>query len=232
MITLRPCHERGHFNHGWLDTYHTFSFADYYDVHHMGFQALRVINEDRIAPGKGFGTHPHQEMEIITYVLEGALAHRDSMGNGSVIYPGDVQRMSAGTGVTHSEFNHSASEAVHLLQIWILPETRGRTPSYEQQSFTTEERQGQLCLVASKAPKGKAVTIHQDVHVFASMLSRGETLSYPLAKDRHAWAQVISGALDVNDIPLAQGDGAAISEEAALTFKAQTDAHFLLFDLQ
>src|SRR5689334_12704742 len=197
MIEIRHRDERGHFDHGWLNTYHTFSFDRYYDPRHMGFRALRVINEDRVAPARGFGTHPHRDMEIITYILEGALEHKDSMGTGSIIRPGEVQRMSAGTGVTHSEFNPSRSEPVHLLQIWILPESRGLKPSYEQKQINRDDMSGKLRLVAAREPVDDAVKIHQDVRLLATVLDGGN-VSYELKPGRFAWIQVARGSLSVN----------------------------------
>jgi quercetin 2,3-dioxygenase len=193
MITIRPAKERGHANHGWLDTYHTFSFADYYDPKNVHFRSLRVINEDRVAPGYGFGTHPHNDMEIITYVLEGALAHKDSMGNGSSIVPGEVQRMSAGTGVMHSEFNHSKGEEVHLYQIWIFPEKKGVEPSYEQKFFPDEEKLNRLRVIASPQAEDGSVKIHQDAKVLAALLEDGKSVSYDLKKGRGAWIQLARG---------------------------------------
>lgn len=231
MITLRPSHERGHANHGWLDTYHTFSFGEYYDPGHMGFRHLRVINEDRVQPGTGFGTHSHRDMEILTYVLEGELEHKDSMGNGSVIRPGELQRMSAGTGVTHSEHNHSKSEPVHLLQIWIVPERKGLKPGYEQRSFPIEEKRGQLRLIAARDGRGGAVTVHQDVDLFAALLDRGERVTHRLNPGRHAWVQVARGAVMLNGVSLKAGDGAAISEEEPLEVSASELSEILLFDL-
>ena len=230
MITIRKAEERGHFDHGWLDTYHTFSFADYYDPDFMGFRALRVINDDRVEPGRGFGTHPHRDMEIVTYVIEGALEHRDSMGTGSIIHPGEVQRMSAGTGVMHSETNASIEEALHLLQIWILPERRGITPGYEQKEFSEEERRGKLRLVASRDGSDGAVTIHQDVKLYASLLNGGP-VKHEFAPGRYGWLQVAKGAIELNGKLLQQGDGAAISEEPRLEIKGKEDAEILLFDL-
>ncbi len=230
MIRIRKAEERGHFNHGWLDTYHTFSFADYYDPQFMGFRSLRVINEDRVQPGRGFGTHSHRDMEIVTYVLEGGLEHRDSMGTGSVIRPGEVQRMSAGTGVLHSEINPSRSEPVHLLQIWILPERRGIKPEYEQKAFPAEERKGKLRLVASHDGKDGSLTIHQDAKLFAATLTDGQTINYDLQQGRYAWLQVARGSVDVNDQTLRAGDGAAIEDERTITLQGR-DAEVLLFDL-
>jgi redox-sensitive bicupin YhaK (pirin superfamily) len=231
MILLRPAKERGNFNHGWLDTSHTFSFADYYDPEHMGFHALRVINEDRVEPGQGFGTHPHNNMEIITYVLEGALEHKDSMGNGSMIYPGEVQRMSAGTGVTHSEFNPSLSNSVHLLQIWILPRQKGLPPSYEQKIFKMEEKEGRWRLVASESGREGSVTIHQDADLLVSLLKPGEEITYSLKPNRHAWLQLARGKIVLNGKILKAGDGAALSEEPTLSVKATENSEILLFDL-
>jgi quercetin 2,3-dioxygenase len=231
MLTVRPSEERGAFDHGWLDTKHTFSFADYQDPRHMGFRSLRVINEDVVAPGKGFGTHGHRDMEIITYVLDGALQHRDSMGNGSIIRPGDVQRMTAGTGVTHSEFNPSAGEQVHLLQIWILPERSGLPPGYEQRTFSADERRGRLKLVASRSARDGSLTVHQDADIFAALLSPGQELVHALGPERHAWVQVARGALAVNGTEVAAGDGVALSEEPRVVLRAEQPTEILLFDL-
>jgi redox-sensitive bicupin YhaK (pirin superfamily) len=231
MITVRPAKERGHFDHGWLDTYHSFSFSEYLDPSHMGFRSLRVINEDRVDPRAGFPPHSHRDMEIITYVLAGALAHKDSMGNGSVIRPGDVQRMSAGTGVTHSEANGSETEPVHLLQIWILPEKRGITPSYEEKRFSPEEKRGRLRLVASRDGADGSVTIHQDARVYASLLDPGQTVRHTLDRGRGAWLQLVAGAATVNGAALATGDGAAIQNEGTLEIHAGEPTELLLFDL-
>jgi redox-sensitive bicupin YhaK (pirin superfamily) len=234
MITLRPANERGHANHGWLDTYHTFSFDTYYDPKHMHFRSLRVINEDRVAPGRGFGTHPHSDMEIVTYVLEGELAHKDSMGTGSTIVPGEVQRMSAGTGVLHSEFNHSKSEQVHLLQIWILPERRGLEPSYEQKFFPDEEKLNRFRVIASREGRDGSVKIHQDASINAALVDEGKCVIYPLGEGRYAWIQVARGAVTVNGKALNPGDGAAISDEQQITIIGSTSgkrAEVLLFDL-
>ena len=231
MIVKRPAAERGHFDHGWLDTSHTFSFADYHDPAHMGFRALRVINEDRVAAGQGFGAHSHRDMEIITYVLDGALAHADSIGTRSTIVPGDVQRMSAGTGITHSEFNARQDEPVHFLQIWLLPDRRGLTPGYEQKAIPESEERGVLRLVASRDGRGGTVTIHQDVDLYASRLEPGERVKHALADGRHAWLQMVRGGIELNGTPLAAGDGAAVSGESALEMVAQESAHVLLFDL-
>ena len=231
MIVKRPAAERGHFNHGWLDTSHTFSFAGYHDPEHMGFRTLRVINEDRVQGGKGFGNHSHSDMEIVTYVLEGALAHSDSMGNRSTIVPGDVQRMTAGTGVTHSEFNPRPQEPVHFLQIWILPDRRGLAPGYEQKAIPEAEERGALRLVASRDGRDGSVTIHQDVDLYASRLLPGERVKHAVASGRHAWLQVVTGRIELNGTALGAGDGAAVSRESALEMVAVEPAHFLLFDL-
>jgi len=232
MIDLRKGSDRGHFDHGWLKTYHTFSFADYFDRDHMSFSSLRVINEDYVHAGKGFGTHPHRDMEIITYILEGQLAHKDSMGNGSIIKPGDVQRMSAGTGVTHSEFNASQDEIVHLLQIWILPKYSGLQPSYEQKYFDAREKQNKLRLVASPDGREGSVTIHQDASMYASILSKGKELSFSLANSRRAYIQVLRGALKVNSERLNAGDGAKITGEKVINLAAADESELLMFDLQ
>ncbi|MBI3934250.1 MAG: pirin family protein [Acidobacteria bacterium] len=230
MIQVRRSGERGRTKAGWLDSRHTFSFDRYYDPRFTGFHHLRVINEDRVQPGSGFPTHPHRDMEIITYVLEGALEHRDSLGTGSVIRPGEVQRMSAGTGITHSEFNASKSESVHLLQIWILPERLALTPSYEQRVFPIEDAGGMVLLAAHDGRNG-ALTIHQDVELHAARLQAGQRAQYSLKPGRHAWLQVARGALSVNDTALATGDGAGVSDEQQLEFAAREDGEMLLFDL-
>jgi quercetin 2,3-dioxygenase len=231
MITLRRAEDRGHANHGWLDSHHTFSFADYYDPDHMGFRTLRVINEDRVQPGSGFGTHSHRDMEILSYVLEGGLAHKDSIGTGSTIRPGDVQRMSAGTGVAHSEFNASKTEPVHFLQIWILPERPGIAPGYEQKTFPDAEKRGRLRLVASHDGRNGSLTIHQDAAVYAGLLDAGERAELPLGKGRHAWVQVARGEVTVNGQALKAGDGAAVSGEPALRFEGVSEGEVLVFDL-
>jgi redox-sensitive bicupin YhaK (pirin superfamily) len=231
MITPRLARDRGHAHHDWLESYHTFSFADYHDPRHMGFKTLRVINEDRVQPGKGFGTHPHRDMEILSYVLAGTLAHKDSLGTGSVIHPGEVQRMTAGTGVTHSEFNPSASELVHFLQIWILPERTGLPPSYEQRTFPAEEKQGTLRLVASRNGREGSVTIHQAVDLYTSVLAPGEAVTHRLTPGHSAWIQVARGTITLNNTSLTEGDGAAVSEETLLTVTAQDRTEVLLFDL-
>ena len=230
-IVLRKAEERGHFNHGWLDTYHTFSFGDYYDPGQIGFRALRVINEDRVQPGKGFGTHPHHDMEIITYVLEGSLEHKDSMGNGSIIRPGEVQRMSAGTGVTHSEYNPSKTDPVHLLQIWILPEKKGIQPGYEQKKFGSDEKRGRLRLIASRDGRDGSVTLHQDADVYAGFLDAGQSAAFSLNPKRHVWVQVARGAMTLNTLSLKEGDGLAIRDEVSFTMVGKKQAEVLLFGL-
>lgn len=231
MITVRQAKERGHFNFGWLNTYHTFSFGDYYDAHFMGFRVLRVINEDWVQPGHGFPTHGHRDMEIVTYVLEGGLEHKDSIGTGSVIRPGEVQRMSAGRGVRHSESNHSENEPVHLLQIWILPNEEGIEPSYEQKNYTDEEKRGQLRLIASADGRDGSVLIHQDAAIYAALLEPGQEVSHQLAPQRHAWLQVARGAVTLNGQTLKQSDGAAASDEQSLKIVGHEAAEVLLFDL-
>lgn len=232
MIAVRKAAERGHADHGWLDTRHTFSFADYYDERYLGFRGLRVLNEDRVQPRRGFPTHGHRDMEIVSYVLAGALEHKDSMGTGSVIRPGDVQRMSAGTGVLHSEANHSRDEIVHFLQIWIAPERQGLPPSYEQRHFPEAEKRGRFRLVASRDGADGSVTIHHDARIYAAVLDRGETLTHPLGAGRHAWIQVARGAVTVNGEALAQGDGAAVSGEPAVAIAGRAaPGEILFFDL-
>jgi hypothetical protein len=231
MINVRRAAERGHFNFGWLDTQHTFSFGEYYDPRNMGFRALRVINEDYVRAGHGFPTHPHRDMEIITYVLKGALEHKDSMGNGTVILPGEVQRMSAGTGIRHSEKNHSADEDVHLLQIWIIPQEQGLQPSYEQKMFEADEKRGRLRLIASNDGRDGSVTVHQDASLYAALLEPGEEVAHQLSPERHAWAQVVRGTLELNGQLLQQGDGAAISGESQLKIVGRDASEVLLFDL-
>lgn len=231
MIAIRKSNDRGHANHGWLDSYHTFSFANYHDPNYMNFRSLRVINEDVINPGKGFGTHGHRDMEIITYVLEGALEHKDSLGTGAVIKPGEVQRMSAGTGIQHSEFNHSQTDGVHLLQIWLLPDTNGLPPSYEQRDFPVAERHGKLRLVAARDARDGAVKIHQDVDLYAAVLDKNSQVSHALQSNRHGWLQVARGSVLLNGLALEKGDGAAVSDESELVVEATENAEFLLFDL-
>lgn len=231
MITLRESRQRGHFDHGWLNTYHTFSFDQYYDPRYMGFRQLRVINEDFVAPGRGFPTHGHRDMEIITYILEGALQHEDSIGNGSIIRPGDVQRMTAGTGVRHSEKNASNEEAVHLLQIWILPDTVDLEPGYEQKAFGEDERRGQLRLIASNDGRDGSVTVHQDASVFASVLGEGQSVKRDMDQTRYGWIQVARGEIKVNGQRAVQGDGAIAMGESSLEIVAETPSEILLFDL-
>lgn len=230
MITIRRAAERGHADHGWLDTYHTFSFADYHDPANMGFRALRVINEDRVRAGRGFGTHGHRDMEIISYVLEGALGHRDSTGTDGVLRPGEVQRMSAGTGVMHSEMNASEEEPVHFLQIWILPERNGIAPGYEQKKFEDDEKRGTLRVVASPDTRNGSVKIHQDVTLYTTLLEDGQSVTHDFAPDRYGWVQVARGEAEVNGQKLAAGDGAAIANESRVTLTGR-DAEILLFDL-
>ena len=231
MLTIRRSNERGHFDHGWLNTYHTFSFDQYYDPRYMGFRSLRVINEDFVAAGRGFPTHGHRDMEIITYILEGALKHEDSMGNGSVIRPGDVQRMTAGTGVRHSEKNASSNERVHLLQIWILPNAENLNPGYEQKAFTDEERRGQFRLIASNDGRDDSVHLNQDVDLFASILDEGQEVERVMDSKRYAWIQVARGAISVNGENAEQGDGVVVVGESNLKIRAQEPAEILLFDL-
>jgi quercetin 2,3-dioxygenase len=230
-MELRRSGQRGSANLGWLKSRHTFSFGNYHDAKHMGFGVLRVINEDQVEPGQGFQTHAHSDMEIISYVLEGALEHKDSLGTGSVIRPGDVQRMSAGTGIRHSEFNHSKTEPVHFLQIWILPERDGAEPGYEQKQFSAESRCGRLRLVGSRDAREGSVTIHQDVDLYAALLSDNEKVTHTLRRGRDAWLQVARGEVSLNGETLRQGDGVAISEPGALAIEARADAEILLFDM-
>ncbi|MEK7876603.1 MAG: pirin family protein [Pseudomonadota bacterium] len=231
MITLRKASERGHANHGWLDSYFSFSFAEYHDPQHMGFGSLRVINEDVVQPGRGFGTHGHRDMEIITYILEGALEHKDSMGNGSVIRPGDVQRMSAGKGVQHSEFNASQSELVHLLQIWIEPNVIGIQPGYEEKHFDAVSKRGRLRLIASSDGRDGSVTIHQDAAVYAALLDGAERASHALAPGRKAYVHVARGKVAVNGQPLGAGDALKADGESRLVLERGDNAEILLFDL-
>jgi redox-sensitive bicupin YhaK (pirin superfamily) len=231
MITLRPAQERGRTDLGWLDSRHTFSFDRYYDPKYMGFRHLRVINEDRVRPGAGFGTHSHRDMEILSYVLEGALEHRDSLGTGSVIRLGELQRMTAGTGISHSEYNPSPTEPVHFLQIWILPEREGLKPGYEQRAFAEEERKGRWRLIAARDGRDGAVTIHQDVDLYTTLLAPGEQITYRLKPQRYAWLQVARGAVRLNGTRLEAGDGAAIREEELLEIKANDPSEILLFDM-
>jgi redox-sensitive bicupin YhaK (pirin superfamily) len=231
VIATRRAETRGHFDLGWLDTYHTFSFGEYYDRNQMGFRALRVINEDRLQPGGGFPTHGHRDMEIVSYVLEGALQHHDDLGNGSVIRPGEVQRMSAGTGVTHSEFNGSRSELVHFLQIWVVPDRRGYGPSYEQKPVPDPDKRGTLRLIAGPPASGAAVTIHQDVRLYSVLLERDQELVHELRPDRHAWVQVARGAVTLGGQPLWPSDGAAVSGARSLRLVGIDPAELLVFDL-
>jgi redox-sensitive bicupin YhaK (pirin superfamily) len=231
MIYVRKAGERGHTDAGWLDSWHTFSFAEYHDPGHMGFRALRVINDDRVAPGAGFGTHPHRDMEIVSYVVSGALEHRDSLGTGSVIRPGDVQRMSAGTGIRHSEFNASRTEPVHFLQIWILPEKAGLAPGYEQKAFAAAERTDRLRLVADRHGTDGALTVHQDVRLYATTLSPGASVDLPLAAGRYGWLQVVEGSVSAAGHSLGTGDGVAVAEEAGLVASSRSGAELLWFDL-
>jgi quercetin 2,3-dioxygenase len=231
MMKIRRADERGHAQHGWLDSRHTFSFADYYDPHHMGFRALRVINEDRVQPGRGFGTHGHRDMEIISYVLEGSLEHKDSMGTGSIIRPGDVQRMSAGSGVSHSEFNASKTDLVHFLQIWIIPAKNGIDPSYEQKTFDAADKQGRLRLVASPDGRDGSVTLHADARMLAGLFTAGERAELALEPNRHAWVQVTRGRARVNDQELGPGDGASLSEAGSLSLEGIEAAELIVFNL-
>jgi redox-sensitive bicupin YhaK (pirin superfamily) len=231
MISIRQSKQRGHFDHGWLNTYHTFSFDQYYDPRYMGFRTLRVINEDFVAPGRGFPMHGHRDMEIITYILEGALKHEDSMGNGSVIRPGDVQRMTAGTGVRHSEQNASNTERVHLLQIWILPHTIDLQPGYEQKAFIEDERRGEMRLIASEDGREGSVEVHQDITLFASILAAGQEVKHSMDQTRYGWIQVARGSISVNGERAEQGDGVVVVAEPELTIRAQEPTELLLFDL-
>ncbi len=231
MVTIRRGQDRGHFNHGWLDTYHTFSFADYYDPAHVQVRSLRVMNEDRVAPGQGFGMHGHRDMEIVTLVLEGVLEHRDSLGNGSVLRPGELQRMTAGTGIRHSEFNPSPSEPVHLYQIWLLPERTGLAPSYEQKSFDDSKRLNRWQLVASPDAADDSLAIHQEARLYLANLSDGARLTHDLAPSRLAWLQVLRGDVRLGDHQLTAGDGASVTDQPQLDLTARVPAEVLLFDL-
>ena len=230
MMTLRKAEDRGHADHGWLNTYHTFSFAGYYDPEHMGFRSLRVINDDKVAPGAGFGTHPHRDMEIITYILSGELEHKDSMGNGRVIRPGEVQYMAAGTGVQHSEFNPSEKDPVHLLQIWIMPDRKGAKPRYEEKSIA-QAQPGTLTLVASKAGRDGSIAINQDADLFVGKLRSGDKIAQDLRPNRHAWLHVAEGEVTLNGQSLKAGDAAALSDERRIELAAQQNSQVLLFDL-
>ena len=231
-VTVRPALARGHANHGWLDSYHTFSFANYHDSRFMGFGPLRVINEDRVAPGGGFATHGHRDMEILSYVIEGGLAHKDSIGTGSVIRPGDVQVMSAGTGIRHSEYNASEREPVHFLQIWLLPERQGLTPRYDQKTIPEAEKLGRLRLVASRDGREDSLLIHQNADVYASLLRKGDVVEHALKTDRKAWAQIVKGSVEINGVEVRAGDGATIENDARVAIVTrEEDAELLLFDL-
>jgi redox-sensitive bicupin YhaK (pirin superfamily) len=231
MMRIRRSAERGQTQIGWLDSRHTFSFGDYFDPAQVEFRALRVLNEDWVQPGQGFGTHPHRDMEIVTYVLSGSLEHRDSLGTGSLIRPGDLQRMTAGTGVRHSEFNPSATDPVHLVQIWLRPERAGLKPSYEQKAFPEAERQGRLRLVASPTGADGSLTIRQDASLYLTTLGAGAEVAHPLAPGRHAWVQILRGAVDLNGQSVAAGDGVAVSDERVLTFRSTGESEVLVFDL-
>lgn len=231
MITIRRSAERGHFDHGWLDTYHTFSFADYHDPRFMGFKSLRVINEDRVQPGQGFGQHPHRDMEIVTYVLSGELAHRDSLGNGAVIRPGEIQYMAAGSGIIHSEFNPSKDDPVHLIQIWIMPNRKGVSPRYEQRRFPAISSAGALTLLASPDGRAGSIQINQDAELYAATLREGQRTRHQLARGRGAWLQVLRGTIEVDGQKLNAGDGAMVTDEPALSVSATSAAELLLFDL-
>ncbi len=231
MFQVRKANDRGHLNHGWLDTYHTFSFADYYDPAHMSFRSLRVMNEDRVAPGQGFGMHGHRDMEIVTYVLSGALAHQDSLGNGESLRPGELQRMSAGTGIRHSEFNPSETEPVHLYQIWLLPQRPGLTPSYEQRAFDAEERHNRFRVVASPDGQDGSLTIHQDARLYLATLDAPASVKHEIASGRHGWLQVLRGSVAANGTQLAPGDGVAASDIDSIEVAAEEPAEVLLFDL-
>jgi redox-sensitive bicupin YhaK (pirin superfamily) len=231
MMEIRPAGERGHVDYKWLETFHTFSFNTYHDDNYMGFRSLRVINEDRVAPGKGFGTHPHNNMEILTYVMEGALMHRDNMGNGSIIHPGEIQRLSAGKGILHSEFNASDNEMVHFLQIWILPDRKNIEPGYDQKIFTVEERKGIMRLIASADGRNNSLLIHQDVSIYSSLLDHGQPLYTKIRKDRHIWLQLARGSMELNGNTINAGDGVALSDEDEVRIISRASSEFLLFDL-
>jgi len=231
MLTVRKSEERGHANHGWLDSYHTFSFSSYYDPAHMGFRSLRVINQDRVKGGMGFGTHGHKDMEIISYVVDGSLEHKDSMGNGSIIHAGEVQRLTAGTGITHSEFNHSKTDLVHFLQIWILPNRNNLNPGYEQKLFSREEKQNQWRLIVSPDGRDRSVQVNQDVNIYASILSTDAKVDFAMDANRYAWLQVAKGSLLVNGEILTAGDGLAVNEPQTLELVGKEESEVLLFDL-
>jgi redox-sensitive bicupin YhaK (pirin superfamily) len=231
MFKIRRAEERGHADHGWLNSYHTFSFASYRDPNHMGFRSLRVMNEDRVAAGQGFGTHAHNDMEIVSYVLEGELEHKDSMGNGEVLRPGEFQRITAGTGITHSEFNPSANQATHFYQIWLIPERRGLEPSYEQKGFDPQGRENRWQLVASRNAKDHSLLIHQDANIYLADLDNGREMTFAIPSGRHVWLQVLRGSVEVNASRLSTGDAVAVSDEEAVTVKATADCELMLFDL-
>jgi len=231
MIALRKSNQRGHADHGWLNTYHTFSFSSYYDPAHMGFRSLRVINEDRVAPGQGFGTHPHEDMEIVSFVLEGALEHRDSLGNGEVLRPGEFQRITAGTGIAHSEFNPARDQPTHFYQIWLLPQRNGLAPSYEQKRFDDSELRNVLRIVASPEGDNGSLSIHQDARIFLAKLDAGKVIEFDLLPGRHAWLQVLRGTVTLNGQEMDTSDGAAVSAESRLAIEATSDAEIMLFDL-
>lgn len=231
MLRIRKANDRGHANHGWLDSHHTFSFADYYDASHMGFRGLRVINDDRVAEGGGFGTHPHRDMEIVTYVLEGALEHKDSMGNGSIMRPGDVQRMSAGTGVRHSEYNASTEEPVHFLQIWIMPDKLGIAPSYAQKTFEDDEKHAKLRLLASPKGDDGSISLNADTRLYATLLEKGDKVEHVVAPGRHAWIHVANGKVVLDGTTLEAGDGASTSDVGTLHLEGVERAEVLVFDL-
>lgn len=231
MFKIRRAEERGHADHGWLNSYHTFSFASYRDPNHMGFRSLRVMNEDRVAAGQGFGTHAHNDMEIVSYVLEGELEHKDSMGNGEVLRPGEFQRITAGTGITHSEFNPSANQATHFYQIWLIPERRGLQPSYEQRGFDPQGRKNRWQLVASRNAKDDSLLIHQDANIYLADLDNGREMTFAIPNGRHVWLQVLRGSVEVNASRLSTADAVAVSDEASLTVKATTDVELMLFDM-
>lgn len=231
MIQIRKAEERGHADHGWLSTYHTFSFASYHDPDHMGFRSLRVMNEDLVAAGKGFGTHPHRDMEIVSYVLEGALERKDSMGNGEVLRPGEFQRITAGTGITHSEFNPSKVEPTHFYQIWLLPDAAGLPSGYEQKRFDDDRMRNALRLVASPDGEAGSLTIHQDARIYLSKLDAGKTIEFTIPSGRHAWLQVLRGGVTLNGGAMQTSDGASVSDETTLTFRVTADAEIMLFDL-
>ena len=231
MLTRRAAEDRGNSDFGWLDSRHTFSFGEYHDPRHMGFRTLRVINDDRVAGGAGFGRHPHRDMEIFSYVLDGALAHQDSLGTGSTVRAGGVQKMSAGTGILHSEFNPSENEPTRFLQIWILPDRKGHSPSYEDKRFDDDAKRGKLALLGSSDGRDGSITFHQDVAIYASALAPGQTVSHALAQGRGAWVQVARGRVEVNGTPLGEGDGASVEGEPAVTVRGVDDSEILLFDL-